>query len=284
MQIPQFGFIERSFQHTGSYDNPYTQAAATARFVAPGGETFQIPLFWDGDAVWRLRFSPDALGAWSWTTHSDDAGLDGHAGAFEVTPSDRKGSIRPMAGHPYHFERQDGSRFWFLGDTAWSLYTDSAQQGHDRAAAERYLDARAAQGFNVVHSMLLQEDGWINGGGPPFAGPPLEALAGELRHEDHSRRVADARRLPVRMLLLLAVLTALCGCSATTALMDEGKQSATAGDWDAFASKFDASGNLLWAREFGTSDYDYAEGAGVDRTADHDRDQVPRGNLPANPP
>ena len=36
----------------------------------------------------------------------------------------------------------------------------------------------------------------------------------------------------LRMLLLLAVLTALCGCSATTSFMDEGKQSATAGDWD----------------------------------------------------
>ncbi len=34
----------------------------------------------------------------------------------------------------------------------------------------------------------------------------VEALAGELRHEDHSRRVADARRLPVRMLLPLALL------------------------------------------------------------------------------
>ena len=36
----------------------------------------------------------------------------------------------------------------------------------------------------------------------------------------------------VLRMLLLAVLTALCGCSTTTSFMDEGKQSATAGDWD----------------------------------------------------
>jgi hypothetical protein len=41
--------------------------------------------------------------------------------------------------------------------------------------------------------------------GAPLAAA-VEALAGELRHEDHSRRVADARRLPVRMLLPLALL------------------------------------------------------------------------------
>ncbi len=173
VQVPKFGIFERSFQHAGSCANPYTQLAATAQLTAPDGQAARrIPLFWDGDRTWRFRFSPDTVGTWSWTTRSEDAGLDGHSGSVEVVPSDLKGSIRPMAGHPYHFERQDGSRFWFLGDTAWSLYTDSAEQQHDRSAAERYIDARAAQGFNVVHSMLLQEDGWINCAGAPF--DPLE--------------------------------------------------------------------------------------------------------------
>ena len=74
----------------------------------------------------------------------------------------------PLASHPRHFERQDGSPFWFLGDTAWALYTDKAEEKHDRAAALRYIDARAAQGFNVLHSMLLSEAGWGNQGGLPW--------------------------------------------------------------------------------------------------------------------
>ena len=41
--------------------------------------------------------------------------------------------------------------------------------------------------------------------GAPLA-PAVEALADELRHEDHARRMAAARRLPVRMLLPLALL------------------------------------------------------------------------------
>jgi len=44
----------------------------------------------------------------------------------------------------------------------------------------------------------------VRSGAP--VGPAVEALAEELRHEDHARRTADARRLPVRLLLPLALL------------------------------------------------------------------------------
>jgi hypothetical protein len=37
-------------------------------------------------------------------------------------------------------------------------------------------------------------------------GQAIEALADELRHEDHARRMAAARRLPVRLLIPLALL------------------------------------------------------------------------------
>lgn len=169
MEVPRFGIVERSSQHVGAYGNPYAELSATAQLVEPDGETIRtLPLFWDGGTTWRFRFSPDVTGTWQWSIHSADRGLDGQSGTFKVVPSDRQGSIRPMADYGHHFERQDGARFWFLGDTAWSLYTDSALQKHDRAQAEHYVDVRASQGFNVVHSMLLQEDGWINCGGAPF--------------------------------------------------------------------------------------------------------------------
>src|SRR4029079_11721867 len=65
-------------------------------------------------------------------------------------------------------QRQDGSPFWFLGDTAWALYTDNAEEKHDRKTALAYVDARAGQGINVMHSMLLSEAGWGNQGGLPW--------------------------------------------------------------------------------------------------------------------
>ena len=127
--------------------------------TAPDGTRRTLPLFWDGDSTWKLRVSPHLTGGWRWSVTSADRGLDGRSGSFTVQAGTRKGSIRPMRGAAAHCERQDGSRIWFLGDTAWALVTDNAEERHDREAAFRYLDARASQGFTVVHAMLLSEAG-----------------------------------------------------------------------------------------------------------------------------
>ncbi len=175
-EVPLFGIFEQTFQHSGDYKNPYVEASATATLDGPDGSTRTIPLFWDGGSTWQFRFSPDLVGTWQWRTTSDNDGLGGKFGTFTVIPSDRKGSIRPMAAAPHHFERQDGTPFWFLGDTAWALYTDSQQEKHNRQTALEYVDQRAGQGFNVLHSMLLSEAGWGNQGGLPFDDIAAETL------------------------------------------------------------------------------------------------------------
>jgi hypothetical protein len=48
--------------------------------------------------------------------------------------------------------RQDGTPFFWLGDTAWELF-----HRLDRAGAERYLKDRAAKGFTVIQAVVLAE-------------------------------------------------------------------------------------------------------------------------------
>ena len=167
--IPKFGIFERTFTHISTCANPYTYITAKAHLTEPDRKTRRIlPLFWDGDTTWRFRFSPDKVGDWQWAVRSDDPGLNGNSGSFHVIESQNKGGILPMKQHPYHFERQNSEPFWLMGDTAWSLYTNSKSEKHDRAAVEKYIDARARQGFNAVHSMLLSTSGWGNCNGMPF--------------------------------------------------------------------------------------------------------------------
>ena len=178
----------------GRYANPYRELTATAELSEPDGRTTRrVPLFWDGGSRWTFRFSPDKVGGWVWRVISRDPGLDGRTGRFRVVPSDRPGSIRPMNGHPYHFERRDGSAFWFMGDTAWALYTDSTDERHNRATVEGYIDTRAEQGFNVVHSMLLSEAGWGHLGGPPFHAIEREEI-NPAYWQEVDRRIAYVNR------------------------------------------------------------------------------------------
>jgi hypothetical protein len=191
---PLFSVHEVELRATGSYTNPYLQLEADVVLTAPEGATRIAPLFWDGNARWKFRFSPDLPGEWSWTIRSRDSGLNGQTGGFRAIESDRPGSIRPMRGFPRHFERQNGSRFWFMGDTAWALYTDNQREKHDRHAAQGYLEARAKQGFNAVHSMLMSEAGWDNRGGAPFDAMAEETINPRYWQEvDH--RVAEANGL-----------------------------------------------------------------------------------------
>jgi hypothetical protein len=166
--VPRFSVYETTLTAATDSVNPYAAVEAVATVQRPNGTRLQLPLFWDGGRTWKLRLSPDAVGEWRWSVRSDDAGLHGKSGAFHCEPSDRRGGIQPMAGYPYHFEWQNGTPCWFCGDTAWALYTDNAEEKHNRETVQHYLDVRSKQGFNVIHSMLISEADWGNAGGMPF--------------------------------------------------------------------------------------------------------------------
>jgi hypothetical protein len=63
-----------------------------ATFTGPVGQIFVIPGFYDGDGsggmngnVWKVRFTPDSIGEWTYTTSSQESLLNGHSGGFVAT-------------------------------------------------------------------------------------------------------------------------------------------------------------------------------------------------------
>jgi hypothetical protein len=70
--------------------NPF-KVPVEVRFTGPGG-TFLVPAFYDGDGkggldgnVWKVRFSPNAAGTWTYTSQSSNALLNGRTNTFQVT-------------------------------------------------------------------------------------------------------------------------------------------------------------------------------------------------------
>src|SRR5688500_10157743 len=53
--------------------------------------------------------------------------------------------------------REDGSPFFYLGDTAWELF-----HRLNREEADRYLDDRARKGFTVIQAVALAELDGLN--------------------------------------------------------------------------------------------------------------------------
>ena len=168
ISIEKFGVFEVALEAVKRYDNPYVELNTEAEIVRPDGSIWSIPLFWDGGQTWKLRVSPDLEGKWSYKINSDDKGLNKKSGSFTCILSERRGSIQFMNGFLHHFQYQHGEKMWFMGETAWALFTDNAEEKHDRNAVGKFLETRASQGFNVVHAMMLSEAGWGNSGGLPF--------------------------------------------------------------------------------------------------------------------
>ena len=175
-QVKKFGIFEQAFTQTGTYQNPYVAVTATATFVEPGGHIRSIPLFWDGGTTWKVRFSPDVTGRWSWSVTSTDPGLAAARGSFECVSSSNHGGVMAMRNYPYHLQYQDGTPYWLLGDTQWEPFADDPPQGLTHDSMVHYFDLRSSQGFNYVHGELLGQNRASNTGGPAFLSYAAQTL------------------------------------------------------------------------------------------------------------
>ena len=142
----------------GSFDNPYTAVEVNAVFEHESGRSYEVPGFWDGDSTWNVRFPPPEPGEWEWTTESDtaDAGLD-DSGTFTVAAyrgSNRiwKHGFLRVADNGRVLEHDDGSPFFWLGDTVWSASAKATLEEWNE-----YLTKRQSQGYNVVQMNTLPQ-------------------------------------------------------------------------------------------------------------------------------
>ncbi|WP_443749334.1 DUF5060 domain-containing protein [Asticcacaulis solisilvae] len=141
--------------------NPFVDVTLAAIFQN-GGTTVTVPGFYDGNGVYRIRFSPPQAGNWTWTCASHDPGLNGKTGAFTaIAPS--AGNHGPVTVSPdgYHFDYADGGRFIQIGTTAYAW----AQQPDARCGET--LQTLAASPFNKIRMCVF----------PNVAAEPIQPFA-----------------------------------------------------------------------------------------------------------
>jgi hypothetical protein len=135
------------------HPRPDRDLAIVSDFTGPSGQTASIAAFWDGGRTWRVRFSPEKIGRWTWRTRclsGHAPGLAGESGEFEcieyrgVNPLYRHGPLM-LSPSRRSLAHADGTPFFWLADTAWN----GVIRGDDNKWQE-YLATRAGQRFNVI--------------------------------------------------------------------------------------------------------------------------------------
>src|SRR5687767_2805788 len=75
--VPKWGRFEHEFTSSVRYENPLQEAALTVVFLSPAGGSNRVHGFWDGGKTWRVRFSPNIPGKWTWAATCSDTSNKG---------------------------------------------------------------------------------------------------------------------------------------------------------------------------------------------------------------
>lgn len=131
--------------------NPYLDVQWSATFTQ-GDRQVTVPGFWDGDGVYRTRFSPPLPGEWRYKTRGNCPELDGRNGTFAVA--------EPAAGNhgpvqvfdTFSLRYADGTPYHQFGTTcyAWTHQTPELQ--------EQTLQTLAASPFNKIRFCVFPKN------------------------------------------------------------------------------------------------------------------------------
>ncbi len=161
-EIPRWRRFEAAFRSARVFDNPTQEVEAHVEFRHESGAVRRARTFWDGGREWRVRFSPDRTGPWTYRSHSSHAGLNGEEGEFVCVPYEgrnllyKRGPVR-VADNRRHFAHEDGTPFFWLADTVWNGPIKAELRDW-----KRFLRDRAGKGFNAIQLVTTQ---WVAGAG-----------------------------------------------------------------------------------------------------------------------
>jgi len=119
--------VEWAYISGKAYSDPFNDLELDVVLTDPRGNEQRVPAFWAGEQVWRIRYAPATTGQYSYRTISSDTtneDLHGQTGVLEVSaycgdnPLRKHGPVR-VAADRRHFEHEDGTPFFWLGDTWW---------------------------------------------------------------------------------------------------------------------------------------------------------------------
>ncbi|HEY0947022.1 MAG TPA: DUF5060 domain-containing protein [Opitutaceae bacterium] len=165
--VEQWGVFELALP--GPTDgNPFSDVRFTTTF-SDGTRAIEVAGFYDGDGVYRVRFMPDRVGAWRYTTASDRAPLHQQRGEFTVhAPS--PGNHGPVRVHEtYHFAYADGTAYRPFGTTCYT-WTHRPEW-----IEEQTLRTLAASPFNKLRMCVFPQSHAVKAMPPPrfpFEGEP----------------------------------------------------------------------------------------------------------------
>ena len=141
-EVEQWGVFEVVLQGSAS-GNPYMDTELTA-FFSQGEKTMKVPGFYDGNGIYRIRFSPPSQGEWKYETESNENDLTGKKGKFTCMPATGINHGPVTIVNKFYLEYSDGTTYYATGTTAYQ-WTSVKQEIQGKT-----LQTLASSPFNKI--------------------------------------------------------------------------------------------------------------------------------------
>lgn len=144
---------ELTFESEKAYSNAFNDVQLDLLLYG-NGRLYTVPGFWNGGNEWKVRFVCPEAGEWYYKTVCSDkenTSLDGRTGKVICSQYSgdleiyKHGFISADSGKKY-LTYADGTPFFWLGDTHWSLGGETAEM------VTTICEKRVSQGFTVIQS------------------------------------------------------------------------------------------------------------------------------------
>jgi len=182
--------------------NPFLDTWLKATFRKDAREIV-VNGFYDGDGVYKIRFMPDSLGAWSYTTDSNTTALKGKTGSIEVIAPSPGNRGPARVRDTYHFGYDDGTPYFPFGTTCYAWVHQPEERQLETLASLK------ASPFNKLRMCIFPKWYQYNHGVPPRYPFPREGDKNDYTHfnPDYFRhiekRILDLREMNIEADLIL---------------------------------------------------------------------------------
>ncbi len=156
----QWDIYEIVFQGP-STGNPFLEVELSATFTHEGKDK-EVIGFYDDNGVYKIRFMPDKVGEWTYSTHSNDALLHTQSGKFECIKASGKNHGPVRVKNTFHLAYEDGTPYYQIGTTcyAWTHQTKELQ--------EQTLETLKNSPFNKIRMCVFPKDYVYNKNEPDY--------------------------------------------------------------------------------------------------------------------